>query len=89
MWAHRGVRADLHMRADHAIGPDADRAIELCCGINDGRRMDERLRHVCTSDPVQTQAIFRIAQVKSASSANSVPTKACALYLKMPAFMRS
>ncbi len=80
--AHRGAFTDLHVRTDDAVRADRDRRMQLRSGFDQGAGMNQ-LAH---GEP---QAILRMVHIRSASTATSSPTRARALNLKMPAFMRS
>jgi len=85
MRADGGAGIHLHVRADDGVGPDDNGAVELRLRVDDGRGMD--LLHC--GGRRRGQAIVRMVQMSSASTASSSPTMACALNLKMPERMRS
>ena len=84
MRAHRRTRTDAHMRANHGVGPNRHRAVELGQRINQGGGMYQAHGHA------QAEATTgRTAQVSSACTARTPSTEALPLNLKMPAFMRT
>lgn len=99
-----GALSQFDVWANQGEGPDGHGTVKLCRGINQGGWVNRGQRSICQKKGLKKrregrfgvglqqgrgQVILRMAQVNSASTANSPATVASDLNLKMPTFIRT